>query len=146
MVARWGRSPGRVVISRRAKMKRIGTLLALVLGLAALAPTSETRAADVIRVGEGPFISGGGFFVAHAKGYFTKLGIELQIREFQDGALAVPSFISGELDMSFMTANASLFNSIAKGAPLVIILDRGHNRAGRAYTVINVTQAMADQG
>ena len=127
-------------------MKRIGALLALVLGLAALAPANQARAADVIRVGEGPFISGGGFFVAHAKGYFTKLGIELQIREFQDGALAVPSFISGELDMSFMTANASLFNSIAKGAPLVIILDRGHNRSGRAYTVINVTQAMADQG
>jgi len=48
--------------------------------------------------------------------------------------------------MSFMTANASLFNSIAKGAPFVIILDRGHNRLGRAYTVINVTQTMADQG
>ena len=42
--------------------------------------------ADVIRLGEGPFISGGGFFVAHAKGYFTKLGIELSMREFADGA------------------------------------------------------------
>ena len=68
------------------------------------------------------------------------------MREFADGALAMPSFISGELDMSFMTANASLFNSIAKGAPIHIILDRGNNRAGRAYTVINVTKAMADQG
>jgi NitT/TauT family transport system substrate-binding protein len=127
-------------------MKRIATVLALGLGLAAAAQTNEARGADVIRVGEGPFISGGGFFIAHAKGYFTKLGIDVHVREFQDGALAVPSFISGELDISFMTANASLFNSVAKGAPLVIILDRGHNRPGRAYTVINVTQAIADQG
>ncbi len=127
-------------------MTRIAPLLALGLGLAALAPAQQARAADIIRLGEGPFISGGGFYVAKAKGYFTKLGIELSMREFADGALAMPSFISGELDMSFMTANASLFNSIAKGASLLIILDRGHNRPGRSYTVVNVSQAMADQG
>ena len=97
-----------------------------------MTPATQSRAADVIRIGEGPFISGGGFYIAKAKGYFTKVGIEFQMREFADGALAMPSFISGELDMSFMTANASLFNSIAKGAPIQIILDRGNNRAGRA--------------
>ena len=127
-------------------MRRLSTALALACGLAILAPADETRAADIIRMGEGPFISGGGFYIAKEKGYFKKLGIEFQMREFADGALAMPSFISGELDMSFMTANASLFNSIAKGAPIHIILDRGNNRPGRAYTVINVTKAMADQG
>ena len=121
-------------------MKGLEAILALGLGIGTALLTDEVRAADVIRLGEGPFISGGGFFVAQGLGYFKKLGLDVQIREFQDGALAVPSFISGELDMSFMTANASLFNSIAKGAPLVIILDRGHNRPGRAYTVINVSQ------
>jgi NitT/TauT family transport system substrate-binding protein len=45
-----------------------------------------------------------------------------------------------------MTANASLFNSVAKGAPLVVVLDRGHNRKGFAYTLVNVTQALYDQG
>jgi NitT/TauT family transport system substrate-binding protein len=39
-----------------------------------------------------------------------------------------------------------LFNSVAKGAPLVIILDRGHNRKGFAYTLVNVTQAIYDSG
>ena len=54
--------------------------------------------------------------------------------------------VAGELDMTFMTPNASLFNSIAKGAPLVIFLDRGNNKKGFAYTLDNVTQAVADQG
>jgi len=45
-----------------------------------------------------------------------------------------------------MTPNASLFNSIAKGAPLVIFLDRGNNKKGFAYTLDNVTQAVADEG
>ena len=95
--------------------------------IAAVVAVGTVRADDLIRVGEGPFITGGGFFVAREKGYFKKLGIDIQTREFQDGAFAVPSMIAGELEMTLMTANASLFNSIAKGEPLVIVLDRGNN-------------------
>ena len=108
--------------------------------------TLSARAADVIRIGEGPFITGGGFFIARAKGYFEKVGVKVETRTFNDGSLAVPSMISGELDVTFMTAAASLFNSIAKGAPLVIILDRGNNRPGRGYTAINVTEKLYEGG
>jgi NitT/TauT family transport system substrate-binding protein len=121
--------------------------LATMLLVAAAAMTGRTALADdVVRVGEGPFITGGGYFVAEGKGYFKKLGIDVQPKMFIDGALAVPSLISGELDISFMTANAGLFNSIAKGAPLVFVLDRGNNKQGRGYTVINVTQELSDAG
>jgi NitT/TauT family transport system substrate-binding protein len=119
-------------------------LLAATLSLPSL--TGGALADDLIRIGEGPFITGGGFFIANAKGYFKKLGIDIQTRQFNDGVFAVPSLISGELDMALMTANASLFNSIAKGAPIVVILDRGNNRVGRAYTVVNVTNAVYAEG
>src|SRR5207248_11298298 len=56
------------------------------------------------------------------------------------------AIIAGELEFTLMTANASLFNSIAKGAPLVVILDRGHNRPGFGYTALSVTQAISDTG
>jgi NitT/TauT family transport system substrate-binding protein len=141
-----GRARGRALINEESKMKILRAVPALAIGIAAALLANDARCADVVRLAEGPFISGGGFFIAQALGYFNKLGLDVQVREFQDGALAVPSFVSGELDMSFMTANAGLFNSVAKGAPIVIILDRGHNRPGRPYTVINVTQALADQG
>jgi len=122
------------------------SILAAVLG-AALAGTAFTaQAADRIRVGEGPFITGGAFYIAREKGYFSKLGLEIETKSFIDGAMAVPSMVAGELDMTFMTPNASLFNSIAKGAPLVVILDRGNNRKGFAYTLVNVTQALYDEG
>src|SRR5947208_4547315 len=106
------------------------SILAAVLGAALAANAFTAQAADRIRVGEGPFITGGAFYVAREKGYFQKLGLEIETKTYMDGALAVPSMLSGELDMALMTANASLFNSIAKGAPLVLILDRGHNRPG----------------
>ncbi|HEY1365351.1 MAG TPA: ABC transporter substrate-binding protein [Xanthobacteraceae bacterium] len=116
------------------------------LAFALLCLCGRGEAADVVRVSDGPFLSGGGYYIAREKGYFRKLGIEIQHREFIDGSLAVPVIVSGELDISGMTAAASLFNSVAKGAPLVVILDRGNNRPGYGYTVTNVSSEMHDQG
>jgi NitT/TauT family transport system substrate-binding protein len=117
-----------------------------ILLIACLFAAQPAAAEDVVRVGEGPFISGGGFFVAEARGYFKKMGLDVQVKKFNDGAFAVPGLVAGELDLALMPANASLFNSIAKGAPLVLVLDRGHNRPGFGYLTINVTQELYDQG
>jgi NitT/TauT family transport system substrate-binding protein len=122
------------------------TLAAALMMASLVAGVRSAPAADVVRIGEGPFITGGGFFVAQAKGYFKKVGIDVQPKMFIDGALAVPSLISGEIDISFMTANAGLFNAIARGAPLVFVLDRGNNKSGRGYTVINVSNELHDAG
>jgi NitT/TauT family transport system substrate-binding protein len=128
-------------------MTRItGIALAAVAAMAALLPAGRGEAADLVRAADGPFITGGAFYIARDKGYFKKLGLEIDTKQFADGALAVPSLVSGELDITFMTASASLFNSIAKGAPLVVILDRGNNRPGYAYTVLNVSQKLYDEG
>jgi NitT/TauT family transport system substrate-binding protein len=132
-------------------MRRFGWVLLSVmmaggLLLTFLLPDGGQAAQQVVRVGEGPFITGGGFYVARDKGYFQKVGLAIETKSFNDGVFAVPSMISGELDIALMTANASLFNSIAKGAPLVIFVDRGHNRPGRGYLAVNVTQELYDQG
>ena len=120
--------------------------LGIAFALICAEPNGAAQAADVLRVADGPFISGGGYYVAREKGYFKQLGIEIQHREFIDGAASVPAFVAGELDVGGMTASAGLFNSVVKGAPLVVILDRGHNRPGYGYTVTNVSQELYDQG
>lgn len=120
--------------------------LGIALAMMSAVPYGAAQADDVVRVSDGPFISGGGYYVAREKGYFKKLGLDIQHREFIDGAMSVPAFVSGELDIGGMTASAGLFNTVAKGAPLVIILDRGHNRPGFGYTVTSVTQDLYDQG
>src|SRR3984957_12305849 len=121
------------------------TLLASFLLLAALHPL-PAAANDTIHVGEGPFISGGPYFIARDKGYFAKLGLDVDTRIFMDGALAVPAMVSGELDVTLVTMSAGLFNSIAKGAPMVIFLDRGNNRTGRGGSAINVSNEMYAAG
>lgn len=127
-------------------MKVFRPLSLLLVGVSLAAASPIAHAADLIRLGEGPFITGGGFFVARGKGYFDKVGIKLETKSYTDGAMAVPSLISGEIDITGTTANAALFNSVAKGAPLVLILDHGNNKSGRAYTAMNVTQELYDSG
>jgi NitT/TauT family transport system substrate-binding protein len=117
-----------------------------VLVAATILKFNAAFAADTVRVGEGPFISAGAFYIARDKGYFKKLNIDVETRRFEDGAMAIPSMIAGELEISNMPASAGLFNSVAKGAPLTIILDRGKDSAQRAYTSISVTKEMADEG
>jgi len=119
--------------------------LALFLSVFATTVT-PSLANDVVRVAEGPFVSGGAFFIARDKGYFKKLGIDIETRRFEDGSLAIPAMIAGEIDISTMPASAGLFNSVAKGAPIVVILDRGNDSKGHAYTTISVTSEMAAKG
>jgi NitT/TauT family transport system substrate-binding protein len=125
-------------------MNRIAGFALLIALTAASVP--YVAHAQIVRTADGPFITGGAFYIARDKGYFKKLGLDIETKQFADGSLAVPSMIAGELDITFMTAAASLFNSVAKGAPLVVILDRGHNRPGYSYTVMNVSQKLADEG
>ena len=123
------------------------TITSLISGAVLLCAVSvQASAQDVLRVGEGPFITGGGFLIANEKGYFKKLGLQIETKMFIDGQQAVPALIAGDLDLTFMTANAGLFNSVARGAPIVVILDRGNNKADRGYTVINVSKQMAESG
>ena len=42
--------------------------------------TDAARAADKIRIGEGPFITGGAFYIARDKGYFQKLDLDIESR------------------------------------------------------------------
>jgi NitT/TauT family transport system substrate-binding protein len=57
--------------------RRFFSTLVLTLLAAATLPAAPGRCADLVRVGEGPFITGGGFLVAREKGYFKRLGIDI---------------------------------------------------------------------
>jgi NitT/TauT family transport system substrate-binding protein len=123
-------------------LRILSRTLALLLAFHAAAAFAN----DTVHVGEGPFISGGPYFIARDKGYFSKLGLDVDTRIFMDGALAVPAMVSGELDITLVTMSAGLFNSIAKGAPMLIFLDRGNNRTGRGGSSINVSNTMYAAG
>jgi len=112
------------------------------IGRRALAQEPKTK----IRIGVVPLISSGPIFVAQAKGFFEKVNLDVDIRYFADGALAIPALIAGELDATVSTLNAGLFNAVSKGAPYKLVFDRGSEKTGSGSMTIAASNAMVEAG
>jgi len=99
-----------------------------------------------LRIGVVPLISSGPIFLAQAKGFFDKVGLDVELKFFSDGVLAMPALVAGELDTTVTTLNAGLFNTVAKGAPFKLILDRGSEKPGSGSMTIAASNAMVQAG
>jgi NitT/TauT family transport system substrate-binding protein len=125
-------------------------LLALTAGTTFFAAAPQIiRAAEPrerIRIGLVPLISSGPIFIAEAQKLFDKVGLDAELKYFADGALAMPALVAGELDVTASTLNAGLFNTVAKGAPFKLILDRGSEKPGHGSMTIVASNAMYESG
>ena len=110
------------------------------------APASVVPQLQTARIGVVYSSSEIGIYLAEERGYFAEQGLTAEYTRFDSGAFAVAPLSTGELEAASGVVSAALFNAIAKGAPLVLFLDRGNNKTGRAYTAINVTQELFDAG
>jgi NitT/TauT family transport system substrate-binding protein len=99
-----------------------------------------------IRLGVVPLISSGPIFLAQARGFFDRVNLELDVRTFADGALAIPALVAGELDATVSTANAGLFNTVARGAPFRLAFDRGVEKPGSGTMQLVVSNEMHKAG
>ncbi len=99
-----------------------------------------------IRLGVVPLISSGPIFLAQARGFFDRVNLELDTRIFADGALAIPALVAGELDATVSTANAGLFNTVARGAPFRLAFDRGSEKPGSGSMQLVVSNDMHKAG
>jgi NitT/TauT family transport system substrate-binding protein len=116
------------VLNRRHLMQGAAAVGAAAMFSGGRARAQEPRAK--IRVGIVPLISSGPIFVAQAKGFFDKVNLDVELKYFADGALAIPALIAGELDVTVSTLNAGFFNAVSRGAPYKLILDRGSEKPG----------------
>ena len=122
---------------------------AAALSVASAVPGRRARAQEPrakIRIGVVPLISSGPIFVAQAKGFFEKVGLDVELKFFADGVLAMPALVAGELDISVTTLNAGLFNTVSKGAPFKLVLDRGSEKPGSGSMTIAASNAMVQAG
>ena len=118
-------------------------------GVASAMPIGHARAQEPrtkIRIGVVPLISSGPIFVAQAMSFFDKVNLDIELKYFADGALAIPALIAGELDTTVSTLNAGLFNAVSKGAPYKLILDRGSEKPGSGSMTIAASNAMVQAG
>lgn len=89
--------------------------------------------------------SGAGFYIAHARGYFKELGLEVEIKPFESSGDMLPAIASGQVDVAGGISGANLFNAAARGLDIRIIADKGTNNPGKSYYTLVVRKDLADQ-
>ena len=133
---------------------RVGTRRGFLVGAAAGAvlpapyvmAQSNFMAPARIRMGFAPYISGGPYFIAEARGYFKKLNITIEPTSHVDGSLSMPALAAGELDITGATLSAGLFNLMAKGAGLRMFMERGREAPGWGSNSIMVSNDLWEKG
>ena len=130
-------------LSRRRFMATSGSV-----GLGLLAGNRSMRAQgrEKLSIGLSPFINQATIFMANDLGYFSKMGLDISMKIFMDGALVVAPMLSGEVEIGVMTPNAGFFNSIYRGGPFRAFLCNGQGRPGRAVTAVVVRSDHYDAG
>jgi NitT/TauT family transport system substrate-binding protein len=131
-------------MSRRHLMTGAAALGAAVLSSPSIIRAQEPRAK--IRIGLVRLISSGPIFIAEARKYFERVNLDAEFKYFADGALAMPALVAGELDLTASTLNAGVFNTVAKGAPFKLILDRGSEKPGSGSMTIVASNDMHAAG
>lgn len=130
-------------------MKRKLTRRAFSIGVGSAAVGFAARTAqgaEVINIGLSPYINQATIFMANDLEFFRKLGLEIRMKIFMDGALVVAPMVSAELDIGVMTPNAGFFNSVQRGGPYRAFLCNGQGRKGRAVTAVVVRTDHYDAG
>src|SRR5215831_15867520 len=129
-------------LSRRKLLITSGTGL----GLLASRRSMRAQGPETLNIGLSPFINQATIFMANDLGYFSKMGLDIRMKIFMDGALVVAPMLSGEVEIGVMTPNAGFFNSIYRGGPFRAFLCNGQGRRGRAVTAVVVRGDHYDAG
>jgi NitT/TauT family transport system substrate-binding protein len=130
-------------MSRRTFLSASG---AASLGVLAGSRVARGQRLETLNIGLSPFINQATIFMANDLGLFSKVGLEIRMKVFMDGALVVAPMVSAELDIGVMTPNAGFFNSLHRGGPYRAFLCNGQGRRGRAVTAVFIRNDHYDAG
>src|SRR4051794_9919224 len=112
---------------------------------AAAAPTALPGLAK-IKIATTPSISNGGRYIADERGYFREEGLELEDVASDTSAQMLPSLAAGQIEIGAGGVAAGLFNAIAQGIPVRIVLDQWTAYPGNGAGGMILRKDLADSG
>ncbi|HLH22907.1 MAG TPA: ABC transporter substrate-binding protein [Chloroflexota bacterium] len=116
---------------------------------ASAAPTAAPTAPaelTTIQIATTPSISNGGRYIAEERGYFAEEGIQLEDVSSDTSAKMLPSLAAGQIEIGAGGVAAGLFNAIAQGIPVRIVLDQWTAYPGNGAGGIIVRKDLIDSG
>lgn len=85
-------------------------------------------------------------FVAAERGYFREEGVEVQFERFGNQTDMVAALSQGQVDAAGVGGTVAMFNAVARGVPLKIVLDKGTFRPGFGFTALTARKDLYESG
>src|SRR6478609_9079263 len=101
-----------------AVVRRIVCSLLILLGILAAPPAATAQ--EKIRLGLLPFSESLGAVIAERQGFFKAEGLDVEVTQFESGALAVPVLQSGRIDIAFSNTVSTL-QAIEQGLDAILL-------------------------
>lgn len=113
----------------------------------AAAPLSRPLSPPVVvRAATTPSLSNGGRYVAMERGYFEEEGIRIEDVPSDTSAQLFPALAAGQVDLLGGGPTAGLFNAIAQGIPVRIVLDQWTAYPGNEAGGLLIRKDLIDSG
>jgi NitT/TauT family transport system substrate-binding protein len=116
------------------------------IALAALALASPARAADKVNIAISNSTADFAILIAMKRGYFAEEGIEPNPTVFDSGGKMMAPLGSGEIDVATGSANATLYNAVARGIGIKIVSGNGNAAPGYGHQILIVRKQLVDSG
>ena len=99
-----------------------------------------------VRVAHAGGIGSAGRFIAQERGYYAEEGIVVEEIPFDTSTTMLPALAAGQIDVATGGIAAGLFNAIAQGIPVRIVLDVWTAGAGNESGGLLVRKDLIDSG
>lgn len=89
-------------------------MMALVLNAHSLLGVGQVNAGDTVRIGISRSPLSAPLIIAFDQGHFKKEGVDVTIKEYNSGKLALEGLLAGEVDVSTVAGTPIMFNSFKR--------------------------------
>jgi NitT/TauT family transport system substrate-binding protein len=73
-----------------------------------------------------PYLSFAPFYIAEEEGFFSEQGLDIEFIRAKRSSQLIPVLAQGSIDVLAGSSSFSLFNAMARGAPIRIVADKGY--------------------
>jgi NitT/TauT family transport system substrate-binding protein len=80
------------------------------------------------------------------RGYYAQEGLDVDLVSFANASEMIPALATDQLEMAAVSTNPALWNSVARGVPLRLVLEKGSFRPGNGTTALIVRKDLYDAG
>ena len=115
------------VISMKLNHFFIIMVIVFMVGISACVSQPQAKEPEMttVKVAYQPTTTFGPLFIAKEEGFFARQGINVEFEKIPSITASLPSLISGDIAVTGGTLTPGFFNSIAKGANVRIVADKG---------------------